>query len=92
VSPCFAEICTKIQDNSDTVVRHLRMIVISAFVEGGFICGGCFFGGNETSDAGESPICVSGFSGTFIPLIYRVIVRGFFSRHCRSFARLAKVF
>ncbi len=34
--------------------------------------GGCFFGVNETSDAGESPILVGGFSGTFALPIYRL--------------------
>ncbi len=51
-------------------MRHSRLIVRSAHVEGGFICGGCFFGGNEMSDDGESPICVSGF--------YRYFIRRFF--------------
>jgi hypothetical protein len=34
--------------------------------------GGCFFGVNETSDAGESPILIGGFSGTFALPIYRL--------------------
>ncbi len=72
--------------------QHFRLNVRSAFVEGGFVCGGCFFGGNETSDARESPICVRGFPGTFIPLIYRITVRGFVSRQRRSFACIARVF
>ncbi len=33
------------------------------------MCGGCFFGVNETSDAGESLICVGGFTVTFVSLI-----------------------
>jgi hypothetical protein len=33
------------------------------------MCGGCFFGGNETSDAGESLIRVGGFIVTFVSLI-----------------------
>jgi hypothetical protein len=60
VSPRRPNIYTRIEDDF-TVYAAFVLVRLCPNLEGGYKCGGCFFGGNETSDAGESLIRVGGF-------------------------------
>jgi hypothetical protein len=60
VSPRKPNIYTRIEDDF-TVYAAFVLVRLCSNLKGGYMCGGCFFGGNETSDAGESLICVGGF-------------------------------